>query len=134
MKVHQSTGDLKPPPLGGLFLGWGLNPLPKNFALQSQLSTVNCQLSTELWQAGDRELKLWRYCMGQAESVCWQSFPLVPQQLGGRKKTATVDRTNSIYHAYTQEMPSAELVVNGELFMYNSVFQNLFDNLFLRLS
>ncbi|MCY7383093.1 MAG: hypothetical protein LH628_11035 [Microcoleus sp. CAN_BIN18] len=34
----------KPPPLGGLFLGWGLNPQPKNFALK--LSTVNCQLST----------------------------------------------------------------------------------------
>ncbi|PSB06222.1 hypothetical protein C7B69_24450, partial [filamentous cyanobacterium Phorm 46] len=32
--------------LGGLFLGWGLNPLPKNFALNCQLSTVNCQLLT----------------------------------------------------------------------------------------
>jgi hypothetical protein len=34
----------KPPPLGGLFLGWGLNPQLKNFALICQLSTVNCQL------------------------------------------------------------------------------------------
>ncbi len=32
----------KPPPLGGLFLGWGLNPLPKNGS--TQLSQVNCQL------------------------------------------------------------------------------------------
>jgi len=36
----------KPPHLDGLFLGWGLNPLPKNFALNCQLSTVNCQLLT----------------------------------------------------------------------------------------
>ncbi|MFS8120696.1 MAG: hypothetical protein ACMG55_19740, partial [Microcoleus sp.] len=30
--------------LGGLFLGRGFKPLPKNFALKQ--STVNCQLST----------------------------------------------------------------------------------------
>ena len=36
----------KPPPLGGLFLGWGFKPLPENFAVNCQLSTVNCQLST----------------------------------------------------------------------------------------
>ena len=32
----------KPPPLGGLFLGRGINPQPKNFAVNCQLSTVNC--------------------------------------------------------------------------------------------
>jgi hypothetical protein len=51
---------LKPPPLGGMFLGWGVNPHPKNLAVclftarsggnlqgasrNCQLSTVNCQL------------------------------------------------------------------------------------------
>jgi XisH protein/XisI protein len=32
---------LNPPPLGGLFLGWGLNPHPKNLAFNFQLSTFN---------------------------------------------------------------------------------------------
>jgi hypothetical protein len=31
---------LNPPPLGGLFLGRGLNPRPENFAVNCQLSTV----------------------------------------------------------------------------------------------
>jgi hypothetical protein len=35
---------LNPPPLGGLFLGWGLNPHPKNLAFNFQLSTFNFQL------------------------------------------------------------------------------------------
>jgi hypothetical protein len=30
---------LNPPPLGELFLGWGLNPHPKNLAFNFQLST-----------------------------------------------------------------------------------------------
>jgi len=42
---------------------------------------------------------------------------LPQQQLGGRKKTATVDRINSIYHGNTLEMQTAELVVNRELMM-----------------
>jgi hypothetical protein len=36
---------LNPPPLGGLFLGWGLNPHPKNPILNSQFSILNSQLT-----------------------------------------------------------------------------------------
>jgi hypothetical protein len=32
---------LNPPHDGGLFLGWGLNPHPKNLAFNFQLSTFN---------------------------------------------------------------------------------------------
>ncbi|MCC3404371.1 MAG: hypothetical protein JGK17_01915 [Microcoleus sp. PH2017_10_PVI_O_A] len=70
-----------------------------------------------LWQTDDRKLKLWRCCIRQAQSVFWQSFPPVPQQLEGRKKMQTVDRTNSIYHADTLEMRSTELLVTRELMM-----------------
>ena len=41
--LNRHHRGFKRPPLGGLFLR-GLNPLPKNFALNCQLSTVNCQL------------------------------------------------------------------------------------------
>ena len=40
--INRNHRGFKPPRLGGLFLGRGLNPLPKNFAVNCQLSTVNC--------------------------------------------------------------------------------------------
>jgi hypothetical protein len=45
-RVKQLTKirGLNPPPLGGLFLGWGLNPHPKNPILNSQFSILNSQL------------------------------------------------------------------------------------------
>ena len=42
MRFLPKHRGFKPPPLGALFLSRGLNPLPKNFALICQLSTVNC--------------------------------------------------------------------------------------------
>jgi hypothetical protein len=46
-RTYQNSGVLNPRFQGGMFLGSGVNPDPKNLAVNCQLSTVNC-LSTIL--------------------------------------------------------------------------------------
>jgi hypothetical protein len=48
----------KPPPLGGLFLGWGFKPQPKNFALICQLLTQSHKLFSSRWVNANSHIKV----------------------------------------------------------------------------